>query len=116
VYGTWQETAAAPLPKANNNGNITDTDDTTTFGFNLVLGYNINDMLKIEGGYGWIASENDEYDEADAAQSFYVNLPITLAPGVSITPEFGVEDQMKDAADEDEGSDTYFGAKWMINF
>jgi hypothetical protein len=116
VDGTWQETAAAPTPKLNTAGDITDIDDTTTFGFNLVLGYTINDMLTIEGGYGWIQSDNDNYDKKDAAQSFYVNLPITLAPGVSITPEFGVEDQMKDAADADEGSDTYFGAKWMINF
>jgi len=116
LYGLFMETAGSPTPKFNNNGNVTDTEDTQTFGWNIVLGYNINDMLKIEGGYGWIASDNDDYEEADAAQSFYVNLPITLAPGVSITPEFGVEDGMKDSDDADEGSDTYFGAKWMINF
>ncbi len=116
VYGSWHETAAAPTATFNANGDVDGTDDTSTIGFNLVLGYNINDMLKVEGGYGWIESDNDNYAKADAAQSFYVNLPITLAPGVSITPEFGVEDQLKSAGDADEGSDTYFGAKWMINF
>ena len=115
VYGSWHETAAAPTPKVSGNGSI-DIDDTTTFGWNLVVGYNINDMLKVEAGYGWIQSDNDQYDKADAAQAFYVNLPISLAPGVTITPEFGVEDQMKSAADTDQGSDTYFGAKWMVNF
>lgn len=117
TYGSWHETAAAPTPKFNNAGDaVTGTNDTTTFGWNLVLGYTINDMLKVEGGYGYISSDNDDYDKADAAQSYYINLPITLAPGVSITPEFGVEDGMKDMDDADEGSDTYFGAKWMINF
>jgi len=120
TYGLYAETANTPVaeivPNATGGVDIKDADDTTTMGFNLVLGYNINDMLKVEGGYGWIQSDNDTFDEKDADQSFYVNLPITLAPGVSITPEFGVQDGMKDSADEDEGSDTYFGAKWMINF
>jgi len=118
-YGLWAETANTAVAKMSPTAvgaDFTDMEDTTSFGVNLVLGYTINDMLKIEGGYGMISSDNDTYKEADAAQSFYVNLPITLAPGVSITPEFGVEDQMKDAGDKDEGSDTYFGAKWMINF
>jgi len=77
----------------------------------------------VEAGYGWISSDKDDFKDKDEAMSYYINMPITLAPGVSITPEFGVEDYMKDggsvADDEaaaDEGKDTYFGAKWMINF
>ncbi len=115
-YGLYVSTDATPTPTADANGKITGTDDTTTLGYNLVLGYTINDMLTVEGGWGYISSDNDNYDKADAATAYYINLPITLAPGVSITPEFGVEDQLKDANDVDEGSDTYFGAKWMINF
>jgi hypothetical protein len=120
TYGLWTETDAAPAPTKVINSptsvSITDSDDTTTVGFNFVLGYTFNDMLKVEGGYGYVSSDNDTYIDPDEAQSYYINLPITLAPGVSITPEFGVEDQMKDADGEDEGNDTYFGAKWMINF
>ena len=116
-YVLYVATDAKPVPKANSTTGVVDSiDDTTTLGYNLVLGYNINDMLKVEAGWGYISSDNDNYDKADAATAYYINLPITLAPGVSITPELGVEDQLKDADDVDEGSDTYFGAKWMINF
>jgi hypothetical protein len=121
TYGLYAATANTPGIKnttVNSTGGLDfkDTEDTTSMGFNLVLGYNINDMLKVEGGYGWIESDNSDYDKADADQSYYVQLPITLAPGVTITPEFGVQDGMKDADDADEGSDTYFGAKWQMNF
>lgn len=109
-YGIWSNTATQGVL----NGD--EIDNTSTVGVQVIVGYTINDMMKVEGGFGQVTSDNDNYDEADSARGFYVQLPITLASGVSITPELGTMDQMKNAADADEGSVSYFGAKWMINF
>jgi hypothetical protein len=77
-------------------------------------------MLKFEAGYGSLETELDRpgtYE--DCASAYYVNCQITLAPGVTVTPEIGVidnEDKTVGGAVTEEGETTYWGAKWMINF
>ena len=110
AYGAWTETDALP---DYSTGSL---EDTTSLGGQIILGWTINDMLKLEGGFGLITSSNDTWAEDDSASAYYVQLPITMAPGITITPEIGLEDQMKDKNDVDEGNVTYFGAKWQINF
>lgn len=88
-----------------------DLKDNETLGFNLIIGYTINDMLSIEAGYGWIEQELDDGDDDEAA-SYYVQMPIVLAPGVTVTPEVGIIDYDENGQDEA----TYFGAHWQINF
>lgn len=101
------------------NGEVVDNDE---FGGMLILVYNINDMLSAEFGYGMRNNEleaNNRKAET-SVKSYYINLPIQVADGFSITPEIGMVDggdlKVTGAADVDQGSDTYFGAKWMINF
>lgn len=71
-------------------------------GYLIAAGFKINDMIGFEAGYG-----NAESDSVDEAYAFYAQLPITLASGVFVIPEVGQVDN---------GEDTYFGAKWQINF
>ena len=56
----------------------------------------------------------------DEAQSYYVQAVIPIAEGngakLSVTPEIGVIDYMKDASGAKEGQATYFGAKWQLDF
>ncbi len=85
--------------------------DTETMGFNIIAGYTVNDMFALEAGYGWIEEDFDGGGD-DEAQSYYLQAPITLAPGVVVTPEVGIIDYDEDA----QGETTYFGAKWQINF
>jgi hypothetical protein len=111
AYGLWTNTAAIPVPDAGG-----DVSDSTSIGTQIVLGFTFNDAFKVEGGVGQITTANDEYDKDDQAMVYYIQFPITMAPGITVTPEFGLDDQMKDKDDVDEGNVTYFGAKWQINF
>lgn len=89
--------------------------DNDAFGFEIVLGYTVNDMFGLEAGYGYTKTELDttgELGDKDDVQSWYVQAPITLAPGVFIIPEVGQVDYKQTGQEEI----TYYGAKWQINF
>ena len=92
------------------NGELVDND---ALGFILVAGYKLNDMFSFEAGYGYIETEYDEAGaDEDEAASYYMQSTITLAPGVYVIPEIGVQDG-EEAGEE---KNTYYGAKWQINF
>lgn len=101
----------------------TGTEDDAQLGGALVLGFKVNDMITLEAGYGMI---QDEIDVATgitaetAMTSYYLQAAITLAPGVVITPEYGMLDlgDLEVTGDPDEklGDCTYFAAKLQINF
>jgi hypothetical protein len=87
--------------------------DNQTISYRLVANYAMNDMMSFEVGYGFAENEFDEANSvSDKCQSYYVNMPIVVAPGVIITPEVGVYDQDEDLQDKT----TYFGVHWRMNF
>jgi len=102
---SWGEGTAGGIV----NGSV---DDADNLGFIIVAGFNMNDMLSFEGGYGYTESELDSANDADETSSWYLNATITMAPGVFVVPEFG----MVDGEEDGDGETTYFGAKWQINF
>ena len=75
-----------------------------SLGYILVAGFALNDMFKLELGYGHV-----EGDNSVDAESYYLQAPITVAPGVYVTPEVG-------RTDINDVETDYFGAKWQINF
>lgn len=87
--------------------------DNEAFGWRAYLLYTFNDMFAVEVGYG---QQKVEYDlagsTADEVSSYYLQVPVTLAPGVFVVPEIGVLDYQETGQQET----TYFGAKWQINF
>jgi len=87
--------------------------DNDALGFKFTAAYAVNDMFGLEAGYG---VQQTELDQANSQKlevaSYYLQAPITMAPGVIIVPEIGVIDYNE--ANEDKI--TYFGAKWQINF
>ena len=91
--------------------NGTQVFDNEASGYELVAGYKINDMFSVETGVGYQRTELDGQDEDDV-MAYYVQAPITLAPGVYIVPEIGRVDYKQSGQDEI----TYYGAKWQINF
>ncbi len=92
--------------------NGTDVDDCESIGGTIGLSFAFSEMFTMEAGYGYIHDEMDDSDATDIAQSYYLQAAITLAPGVTVTPEVGMIDERESAQNET----IYFGAKWQINF
>ncbi len=91
----------------------TDMIDNDAMGYVFSAGFKANDMFSFEAGYGHAATEYDTAGSTeDEVESYYLQSTITLAKGVTITPEIGRID-FKEAGQRD---DRYFGAKWQINF
>jgi len=110
-YGLWiegQHTAT---------GTQSNIEDVKTIGALGVVGYKVNDMLTLEAGCGYTAADSDDSSlEKDKTQAYYVQAVISPAKGVYIIPEIGKYDYKDDTSGADEGTKTYFGAKWQINF
>ena len=112
-YGLWQRGADDATYNATND----DIDDCSTMGYMLVVGFKTSDTLKFELGYGYNEHESDATGaKADDSSAMYAQAVLTMAKGVYIVPEIGVVDLGDDAAGNEEGEITYFGAKWQINF
>ncbi|MBW1615708.1 MAG: porin [Deltaproteobacteria bacterium] len=103
--------------------------DVETYGYTLVAGVKINDMLSLETGYGYIDNESDNWAYANNsdAHSYYLQARIKIVDGFVITPEIGKIEyndidtlEFSSATPESRvyngGDITYFGAKWQIDF
>ncbi|WP_020586288.1 porin [Desulfobacter curvatus] len=90
--------------------------DCESIGGTIGVIFNVNDMLTLEAGYGYIHDEIDDNawtgNESNIAQSYYLQAAITLAPGVTVTPEVGMIDEREAGQNET----LYFGAAWAISF
>lgn len=94
--------------------NIVDND---AFGYLLVAGFKASDALSFELGYGQMSHELDQTGaDADETSAMYAQAVINIAKGFFVVPEIGKVDYKEDAAGNDQGDTTYFGAKWQINF
>ncbi len=117
-YGLTNNPEADAAPKLDiDEGKIKDNDG---YGGIASIGAKFNDVVGVEAGVGFISFEDDiNGAKADEALAIYFQAPITLAQGVTIVPEIGRYDYKDDGtntATKDQGDETYFGAKWQINF
>ncbi|MCP3872902.1 MAG: hypothetical protein GY699_07080, partial [Desulfobacteraceae bacterium] len=96
-----------------NNGETKILDNDAT-GMTFVAGFKINDMFALEAGYGYAVEEIDTFAQDDEVSTYYLQSVITLAPGVSITPEVGIVDYEEVTGTIEEI--TYGALKFMINF
>jgi len=95
--------------------------DNNGYGGIASIGVKINDVIGVELGSGYVTGEDDVIgnDNNDDAWAVYLQAPITLAQGVTVVPEIGQYDYKKNDTvgnSLDQGDETYFGAKWQINF
>jgi len=90
-------------------------EDSSTIGFLGVVGYVVNKSLSFETGYGQNEHSRDTTGDDEVA-AYYVNAKIVMAKGVYIIPEIGKIDFKNNINGADEGSHTYYGVKWQINF
>jgi hypothetical protein len=100
----------------------TTVNDVDSMVYAAILGYKVSDMITIEAGYGVISNERDVAGVKTERETttIYVQAPITLAKGVTITPEFGTidygDEKVTGLPDTKLGDKTYYGAKWAIVF
>ncbi len=101
-----------------------DTEDATTYAVALVVGAKVAPNFGLEAGVGYLKNEVDGVDGAGDregdAMTYYIQAPITLAPGVFVVPEISVFDlgdnETDGATDVDNGMRIAYGAKFQINF
>lgn len=112
--GYRMENLSDDLPTLDTStGSVYDNDG---YGYTLVAGYVVNDMLYLEAGYGYTqADSEDPAKGTDKMHSYYAQSKITLAPGVYVVPEIGLINWGK-YQNKDLGETTYYGAKWQIDF
>jgi hypothetical protein len=96
-----------------------DIADVYTLQAMLVPGFRINDSLKFEAGIGYRqdnANGAPGYSRKDDVWVAYLQALITLAPGVTLTPEVGYYDYLDGVNGDSQGYQWYAGAKWQIDF
>jgi hypothetical protein len=99
--------------------------DNETIGAMIAAGYKVNDMISLEAGFGWNEHEVNwlpTLEQEDETMGYYLQAVITMAPGVTITPEIGKLD-WKDIdwsgdvnQSIDQGDTIWVGAQWRITF
>ena len=95
----------------------TDVKNNNIFGYLAVVGFKANDKLNFELGYGVDKHEIDTTGKEENNTSIvYLQAAINLTDSFFIVPEVGGYDYGKNAAKAEEGTMTYFGAKWQMNF
>lgn len=96
--------------------------NTTSVMGAVVVGYNITEVLRLEGGFGYRYDENDAWDKNSHMWTTYIQAAYTVAPGFRIIPEIGYVDLgdtvgTRGARDsKDNGYIWYAGAKWQMDF
>ena len=96
-------------------------EDTTTIEGFVQGGYAVSPTVKLNAGFGYVTDDNDRFAKADNRMQIFVNAPIVLAKGFSVTPEFSYFDQLDNTNTttfvSTEGNKEYLvGAKWQMDF
>ncbi len=119
-HGVWFRANASAAKAQLVNGSI---NDATGYGAAFVFMMPFTEAIGFEAGVGYTSNEVDTAPGVtieDDGMTYYVQLPITLAEGVTIVPEISVFDDgttsVTGAADIEEGTTTCIGAKFQINF
>jgi len=99
------------------NGAGDDVDDVDTLMYALIGGFKFTEDMWVEAGWGY---REDSYDAPGAddqeAWSAYVQLPVQMAPGVWIIPEFSYYDFDKNSTNIAQDYQWWLGGKWQIDF
>ncbi len=95
----------------------TDVKDASTLGFLVAAGFKASDTMKLELGVGQVThTPGTTGADPDGTMAYYAQASIALADGFFIVPEIGGYNFGEDSAGADQGSMTYLGAKWQMNF
>lgn len=97
-------------------------EDTTSVMAAFIVGYQMTEDLRFEGGFGYRYDDNDMYDDASHIFNGYLQARYYFAPGFFIAPEVGYID-LGDThgmgagnKSRDAGYIWYAGAQWRMDF
>lgn len=96
--------------------------DSDYTGMHASVSYKVNDMIKIQAGYGIATSERTIGANTFEREriSTYVNVPITFAKGVTLEMFHEIDDHGEEnsagSPGVDQGEITYTGGRWKITF
>ena len=94
--------------------------DASAMYYGIDLAYKVSDMITVAAGYQTGESESDQPGTwEDPTSTYFVNAAITLAKGVTITPEYAVVDNdeiTENGVKSEESSTTWMGVYWKIAF
>lgn len=116
------ETGSAPYgptfgAKVNSDGDGFDNTRTTA---GYLLAQADFGQVRPFAGYGYSVSNNDQYDNKDAQQEYYVGAAVDVWKSeharLYAVPEIHVFDKMKDSNGEKEDKITVVGARWKLAF
>jgi hypothetical protein len=100
-----------------------DVEDSELIMGTFVVGAKLSPMLKLEAGMSYSSVEVDVSAAATAEQTafiYYIQAPLTVAPGVTMTPEVGMVDrgdlELDGAADADQGEMMYGMVSFRVDF
>ncbi len=120
-YGMWLRDETGSEAQINATG--TASEDSTGYGVAGVVGMKFNDMISSEAGIGYMHNECDAANGIGKSEgygtSYYIQFPITLAPGVQVVPEADYFDQgsgLNQGTYYDNGAFAAYGAVFQINF
>jgi len=129
-YGLYQPNQSVTrFASMNATGDIKDASSLSGM---IAAGFVINPTIKVEAGFGYLKTESGEsvaytfptqlYLKGEqASMNYYIQAPITLAPGVIITPEIGYLDmgdlEVKSVSfKEKQGNSMWVAAQFRIDF
>jgi len=94
--------------------------DESAMYYGIDLAYKVSDMLTVTAGYMTGESESDRPGTwEDETSQYHVNATITLAKGVTITPEYAVvdnDDIIQAGVTTEQTKTSWMGVYWQINF
>jgi hypothetical protein len=105
-YGIYAITPSAIVYDATNES----FEDTSTMGGLVILSSDI-----LTGGVSYVQSSNSLWSDDDTAMSAFIQKPMTIYKNISLVPEVGLFDHMKDSAGFDEGMKIYGGMKIQLD-
>jgi hypothetical protein len=89
----------------------------------LILGFKLSDEIKFEAGVGYVSGERNlapGITREDTTMAYYLQMAWSPVKNVFIIPELGMVDygdsEVTGQPDADQGSASYLGIKWQINF
>jgi hypothetical protein len=97
----------------------TSVEDVDSMVYAAVVGYKVSPMITIEGGMSVISNEMEAGGVTTEYETtfYYIQAPINLAKGFSITPEIGKIDYGDITPGTGKrGEIRYYGARWMVAF
>lgn len=92
---------------------LSDDEDADCYGAWIMGQMKASDKVKVQAGFGWGSVDADDLGDGDTFV-YFINAPITVAKGFTVSPEIAYYDNEDTIAGGDK--ELYVGAQWRMDF